>query len=117
MNGFLKILWVLAYHDWKTKPLIVNFNNILSFEEMSKIQNAFAENRTSFPLMAIFTPYNKSSSFWTKKEPIGPIFSRLIKLAQATYITFHQQLDNIFKSDFMVTINHQTDCQFYLSSF
>lgn len=80
--GFKRFLNLLATHDWKTTPLMVNLNHEFTAEDLTEIPNRFSKERTTLPLMFISTPLDKYSSHWTKKSPTVPILQRLVLLAQ-----------------------------------
>ncbi|XP_056022983.1 nucleolar protein 6-like isoform X2 [Ostrea edulis] len=82
MVGFQRFLYLVGYHDWKSNPLMVNFNNEFTAEDLKEIPSQFHKDRSSQPLMFLSTPFDKHSSCWTKRSPSAPILQRLVLLAQ-----------------------------------
>ncbi|XP_073536523.1 nucleolar protein 6 isoform X2 [Phyllobates terribilis] len=90
--GFLRFLNLLASYDWKSSPLIVNFNGDLTDADFSEIQNDFTATRDKLPVMFIATPKDRKMSVWTKKKPTAQILQRLIILTSESLTTVEKQL-------------------------
>lgn len=90
--GFLRFLNLLATHDWKNSPLIVNLNGNLTDADITEIQKEFTSSRAKLPVMFIATPKDKNMSVWTKEKPTAQILQRLIILAAESLMTLEKQL-------------------------
>ncbi|KAK3096655.1 hypothetical protein FSP39_002142 [Pinctada imbricata] len=80
--GFQRWLHLLANHDWKMSPLMVNLNNKFTSDDFIEIPSRFQKERTTLPLMFIATPEDKTMSIWTRKMPTAPLLNRMMLLAQ-----------------------------------
>lgn len=65
-TGFLRFLELLARHDWKHCPIIVNLNDKLSKEEVVAIKKQFSKRRETLPPLFISIPDDQMQSVWTK---------------------------------------------------
>ncbi|KAK0168959.1 hypothetical protein PV327_002715 [Microctonus hyperodae] len=80
--GFLRLLEFFARERWSTDPVIVNFNNEMSREDIVSIENSFETKRETLPPLFISTPYDHDNSIWTKKVPTNLILNRVSSLAK-----------------------------------
>lgn len=64
--GFLRFLSMLASFDWKSTPIVLNFHDKLSLEDVSAIELDFVKRRSQLPPLFIVTPEDKTSSVWTR---------------------------------------------------
>ncbi|XP_065200916.1 nucleolar protein 6 [Planococcus citri] len=80
---FIRFLNLLSSGNWHIEPVVVNFNNELSREDIVEIDSFFNLNRSSLPALFIVTPFDKSGITWTKEEPSLIILNRVAKLANA----------------------------------
>ncbi|XP_076620123.1 nucleolar protein 6 Mat89Ba [Colletes latitarsis] len=90
--AFLRILEIFARGHWNTDPIIVNFNNEMSSEEIAAVETLFASSRDSLPPLFISTPYDQQKSLWTKKAPTTLILNRITMLARQSLKLFEEQL-------------------------
>ncbi|XP_012273791.1 nucleolar protein 6 [Orussus abietinus] len=90
--AFLRFLESCARNDWSTDPIIVNFNDLLSKEEILEIENLFGTARDTLPPLFIATPYDLKRSLWTKKAPTQVILNRINCLAREALKLFELQL-------------------------
>ncbi|XP_058808859.1 nucleolar protein 6 [Phymastichus coffea] len=79
---FLRFLEAFANEHWHTDPIIVNFNDEMTREEIVEIENLFGTSRDTLPTLFICTPYDKQASIWTKKAPTTLILNRISALAK-----------------------------------
>ncbi|KAF7989496.1 hypothetical protein HCN44_008170 [Aphidius gifuensis] len=84
--GFLRFLQYFSREQWTTDPIIVNFNNEMTREEILNIENHFGTSRESgsLPDLFISTPYDHLTSIWTKNSPNKIILRRVSALAKET---------------------------------
>ncbi|GFR09020.1 nucleolar protein 6 [Trichonephila clavata] len=82
--AFIRFLTLLASHDWKTAPIIVNLNNELKNENINEIYETFTSERSSLPPMVIASPLDRRGDMWTKKKPHALILKRVSILANAS---------------------------------
>ncbi|XP_059610144.1 nucleolar protein 6 [Phlebotomus argentipes] len=87
--GFLRFLHLIAYTNWQSEMIIVNFNESLSQEEISKMEGNFLSSRDNFPPLTIVTSFDSSKhSIWSKSAPILQVLVRVSLLAK-------QMLDSV----------------------
>ncbi|XP_043670065.1 nucleolar protein 6 [Vespula pensylvanica] len=90
--AFLRVLEIFAREYWNTDPVIVNFNDEMSKEEIIEVETLFGKSRDTLPHLFISTPYDQQGSLWTKKAPTVLILNRICLLAQESLKLFEQQL-------------------------
>ncbi|XP_046821739.1 nucleolar protein 6 [Vespa crabro] len=90
--GFLRVLEIFAREYWNTDPVIVNFNDEMSKEEIIEVETLFGKSRDTLPPLFISTPYDQQGSLWTRKAPTVLILNRICLLAQESLKLFEQQL-------------------------
>ena len=91
--AFFRFLQLVACHDWSTQPLVINFNNDLTPEELRDIETAVTAQRTQHksPLVLV-TPYDPSGVAFTRSTPPLPVWSRLMLLARESLKLLERQL-------------------------
>lgn len=91
--AFLRFLQLVASYEWNSQPLIINFNNDLSPEELRDIETAISAQRTQLksPLVLV-TPYDPSGVAFTRCKPALPVWSRLMILARESLKLLERQL-------------------------
>ncbi|XP_020297478.1 nucleolar protein 6 [Pseudomyrmex gracilis] len=90
--AFLRFLEVVARAHWNTDPVIVNFNNEMSNEEIVAVETLFNTARSSLPPLFISTPYDQQKSLWTREAPSLLILNRISALAKASLESFNDML-------------------------
>lgn len=90
-TAFIRFLQLLALYSWNVGPLIVNFNNELSNEEIEEIRTSFTSQQSSSPVV-IVTPFDREGSMWTKKAPDHLILQQLITTAQSSFEKISKQM-------------------------
>ncbi|XP_066597044.1 nucleolar protein 6 isoform X2 [Prorops nasuta] len=117
--GFLRLLELFSQNNWNTDPIIVNFNNEMSREEIVKVETLFGTSRSTLPLLFISTPYDQQKSLFTRKAPSYMILKRISSLAKASLQLFENQLlsesVNNFKAMFRPPLT-DFDCLIRLES-
>ena len=98
--AFLRMLEVLARGHWNTDPVIVNFNDEMSREEIVAVETHFGSSRNTLPPLFISTPYDQQTSIWTRKAPTTLILNRITELAKQSLKLFEDQLFIKSVSDF-----------------
>jgi len=85
--GFLRVLRLIVEFDWLHEPLIINFNQKLTNEEIFDLQNQFKTDRSKLPAMCLMP----SIAFHDNSLPTVPIFKRVVQLAKEAmnYIEKH----------------------------
>ncbi|KAI4493829.1 hypothetical protein M0804_002005 [Polistes exclamans] len=91
--AFLRVLEMFAREYWNTDPVIVNFNDEMSKEEIIEVETLFGTSRDSLPPLFISTPYDQKESLWTKKAPSVLILNRICLLARESLKLFEQQFN------------------------
>ena len=82
--GFCRFLKLLATHDWRMIPLVVNLNAEFTPEKINEILLDFAKNRQNYPAFSIISPVDPESK-WTQQTPSVVVFNRILILAAKTY--------------------------------
>ncbi|KZC04307.1 Nucleolar protein 6 [Dufourea novaeangliae] len=90
--AFLRMLESFARGHWNTDPVIVNFNNEMTREEIIAVETLFGSSRNSLPPLFISTPYDQQRSLWTRKAPTTLVLNRITALARQSLKLFEDQL-------------------------
>ncbi|KAL1117563.1 hypothetical protein AAG570_003878 [Ranatra chinensis] len=99
--AFLRFLDVLATTNWYVEPVIINFNGLLTRDQVTEIEKHFTSQRACLPAMFVATPYDTSGRLWTQKAPTLANLVRLAKLASLTlrlienYLVSSQPVDKL----------------------
>lgn len=79
--GFQRFLYLLANTDFRAVPIIINFNDKLTAQDVSTLELEFVKLRTTLPALFIATPFDQRGSVWTRQlSPV--ILGRAQLLAQ-----------------------------------
>ncbi|XP_017766382.1 PREDICTED: nucleolar protein 6 [Eufriesea mexicana] len=116
---FLRLLEMFAKGHWNTDPVIVNFNNEMSREEIIAVETLFGSSRDSLPPLFISTPYDQQRSLWTRKAPSILILNRITALARQSLKLYESQLFTKVLLDFKPLFRPpltEYDCLIYLKS-
>lgn len=91
--AFFRFLQLVSCFDWTSQPLIINFNNDLTPEEIRDTETSVAAQRTQLksPLVLV-TPYDPSGVAFTRTTPPLPVWSRLMVLASESLKLLERQL-------------------------
>lgn len=91
--GFLRFLHLMGTTNWQNEMIIVNFNESLTQEEVSKIETTFQASRDNYPPLTIMTSFDASkNSIWSKSAPILQILVRVSVLAKEFLDTVEKNL-------------------------
>nr|XP_012136698.1 PREDICTED: nucleolar protein 6 isoform X1 [Megachile rotundata] len=90
--AFLRLLEIFARGHWNTDPVIINFNNEMTREEILAVETFFGSSRNSLPPLFISTPYDQQRSLWTRKAPTTLILNRITALARQSLKLFEDQI-------------------------
>ncbi|XP_033341934.2 nucleolar protein 6 Mat89Ba [Megalopta genalis] len=90
--AFLRMLEIFARGHWTTDPVIVNFNNEMTKEEIVAVETLFGSSRKSLPPLFISTPYDQQKSLWTKKAPTNLVLNRITALARQSLKLYEGQI-------------------------
>ncbi|XP_066143685.1 nucleolar protein 6 isoform X2 [Euwallacea fornicatus] len=80
--SFLRFLKFFSEFQWEQQPLIVNFNEEISKEDLRELRDKFTENRIFLQPLYIVTPYDQGQSFFTAPNPSREILCRVKQLAK-----------------------------------
>ena len=96
LQGFRRFLSLIAAHDWKEEPLVVNVNDKLTPEISRDIREEFDKARKAKrgALMYIATPHDPFCMSWTHSSPKATVLSQIVLYAQST----EQQISSILSS-------------------
>ncbi|KAL3993759.1 Nrap family protein, partial [Acanthocheilonema viteae] len=92
--GFFHFLILLSTHNWLMKPLLVDFNDKWTEEDIDEMENEFIKMRPVLPVMVICTTVDRSGCRWTREEPQPLILKRIIALAKASATLIEQHISN-----------------------
>lgn len=92
--GFFRWLQLLATADWKTDYVLLNFNNGLSSEQLSKIESQFLNDRDSFPFLSIISSGGESKEWvvWSNRAPLMELVARVAVLSKHCLQSVEQEL-------------------------
>ena len=91
--AFLRFLQLVACYDWNAQPLVINFNDGLTAEELRDIDSSISAKRVQHPVsIVLVTPYDHSGVAFTREKPPKPVWSRLMVLAHESLKLLEQQL-------------------------
>ncbi|CAG9533984.1 unnamed protein product [Cercopithifilaria johnstoni] len=93
--GFFHFLILLSTHNWLMKPLLVDFNNEWTEEDIDEMEKEFIKMRPVLPVMVICTAVDRSGCRWTREEPQPLILKRMIALAKASAALIEQHISNL----------------------
>jgi len=87
-QGFLRFLHLLATFDWSERPLLVNFDDSLTPEDVDTIRKTFEQHRSQTkaerrcPLWVAY-PEDKTDNVWVTARPLSAlIWRRVVALAR-----------------------------------
>lgn len=97
--GFRRFLKLMALHDWKELPLVVNHENQLKLDEITRIKDVMSVDRSKFPAMVVCTPFDRetSPSPWTSSEPNEANLELLRKICTKALAYFDEQIIGRFE--------------------
>ncbi|XP_061927318.1 nucleolar protein 6 isoform X2 [Apis cerana] len=116
---FLRVLEMFARGHWNTDPIIVNFNDEMSKEDIIAVETLFGSSRDSLPPLFISTPYDQQRSLWTKKAPSILVLNRITMLAKQCIKLYEVQFFTKVLLDFKPLFRPpltEYDCLIYLKS-
>lgn len=97
--GFVRWLQLVAASDWRTDMVVLNFNDGLTTEQLSRLEACWLSDRDAFPVLCIVTPAatattstvaaaaaaqtNQTSAWtvWTEEAPLREVVARVAVLA------------------------------------
>ncbi|XP_075220979.1 nucleolar protein 6 Mat89Ba isoform X2 [Lycorma delicatula] len=93
-TAFLRVLNILANRNWCLEPIIINFNQELTRDDITEIEQSFRTGRdnNSLPGLFIATSYDKTGIVWTRDAPTLPILFHVAKLAKESLSILETQL-------------------------
>ncbi|KAI9822361.1 MAG: hypothetical protein M1827_000080 [Pycnora praestabilis] len=88
MTGFLRTILFISRWDWRTDPLIVDFNGEMTDKDINSINTRFEAWRkidSSLNRIVLFAAsnYNPEGTIWTEKGPSKVAAARMTSLARA----------------------------------
>ena len=104
-TGFLRALRVLSTWNWRSSPMVVNFNEewtTRNYRELSRRltserRKQLEEKTPSIASMLIVTPFDKQISEWTLGGPPPFVLSRLVAVSKASLPVLLESLDQSSK--------------------
>lgn len=99
-TGFFRFLHMLAHTNWKTDLILLNFNDDISTDAVSKLETKFIAERDSFPPLCIATSCGEADKhiIWTKKVPTVEVLARVTVLARHAITLVQENLFEHFEA-------------------
>lgn len=94
--GFFRALSLIGTFPWKTTPLIIDIDSEMKEDEFRSIEDWFRQDG-GYCLLAICTPFDKTSFLTQNKPSEKSILTRLIHLTKQTFLEESQNLNSIFQ--------------------
>nr|CAI5842983.1 unnamed protein product [Callosobruchus analis] len=91
--AFLRFLKFFSDFDWELQPIVVNFNEDISGEEVTAAEAKLQQNRSQYPPLYIITPYDQGLSVFTKSAPTKEVLFRVRQLARESLRFVSDSLD------------------------
>ncbi|CAB3380089.1 Hypothetical predicted protein [Cloeon dipterum] len=91
-TAFIRFLQLLARAPWTSEPIILNFREEITRQEIIEIENKFNSERSTLPPLFVVTPETRSGTVWTKHAPSSQVLYRLTQLAKASLQTLDKEL-------------------------
>lgn len=106
--GFFRWLQFLATADWKTDYILLNFNNGLSGEQLSKLESQFLKDRDSFPFLTIVSSCGESKEWvvWSNRAPVMELVARVAVLSAHCLESIEQELHSTTGPIIQVSFNN-----------
>ncbi|CAG9764718.1 unnamed protein product [Ceutorhynchus assimilis] len=82
--AFLRFLKFIAEFQWELQPVLVNFNEEITKEDIADLESKFQQNRAAVQPLYIIMPYDQGQSIFTKHSPSKETLHRVQGLAHAT---------------------------------
>lgn len=120
MTGFLRTLAFISKWDWQSEPLIVDFGNEISTEDVEDISlrfNAWRKIDPGMNRMVIYAASNldPDGMSWTEQVPSKVIATRFTRLARAACILAKEQMMNMEPSALFATSIAEYDFVIHLN--
>lgn len=90
--GFRRFLMLVAQHDWGQNPLVVNFDDQLKSDEITHLKDLMNEDRSKYPPIVIYTPYDKEISPFTRPHPSLSQLDLLCRISAKAFEFFNQDI-------------------------
>lgn len=90
--GFRRFMMLIAQHDWKQNPLVVNFDDQLKMDEIKHLKDLMEEDRSKYPPLVIYTPYDKEVSPFTRPDPSPPQLDLLCRISTKALEFFNKDI-------------------------
>ncbi|XP_030756647.1 nucleolar protein 6 [Sitophilus oryzae] len=95
--SFLRFLKFISEFQWELQPLVVNFNDELSKEDLADLESKFQQHSDTIQPLYIITPYDQGASLFTKESPTREI---LIRIRQLANITLNLMSESVIEQKF-----------------
>lgn len=90
--GFRRFLKLIATYNWEQSPLVVNFDNQIKMDEISKLRDSMSEDRSKYPPIVICTPFDREPSPWTRSNPVQRSLDLLVRICTKAYDYFNTEV-------------------------
>ncbi|XP_078495904.1 nucleolar protein 6-like [Ciona intestinalis] len=95
--GFLRFLHFVSTFDFNSTPVVVDFNDELTNEDINHIHTHFLTNRTSLPPISIMNNKDRLASPWSTSGPSKIILRRMKDLARISLVKMEGQISGADK--------------------
>lgn len=90
--GFRRFLELVAKFDWSQLPLIVNLDDQMKEDEITRVRDSMLEDRRKFPPLVVCTPYDKGISPWTRENPSQESLDLLVMICTKAHQYFNKEI-------------------------
>ncbi|XP_060535133.1 nucleolar protein 6 isoform X3 [Cylas formicarius] len=80
--SFLRFLKFISELQWFIQPVIVNFNEEISKEDITELESTLQHNRQKVQPLYIIIPYDQGQSIFTKHSPTKEVLHRIKSLSE-----------------------------------
>ncbi|CAH1153543.1 unnamed protein product [Phaedon cochleariae] len=81
-GAFFRFAKFFSEFDWKLQPIIVNFNDDMSKEEVSTLESKFQANRGAYSPLFIIMQYDQGLSLLTQTSPSEEVLASIKRLSK-----------------------------------
>lgn len=104
--AFLRFLQLLSKTDLTLKPIIIDFNQEMTSEDITQADTLCSSRKrlAQGPPLFIATPWDLSGEIWTKNSPTAPVLLRVRGLAQRAYQLLIKNVSNGHRFNYKVPL-------------
>eukprot|EP00210_Caulerpa_lentillifera_P005977 g5712.t1 len=95
LSAFFRALYLIGTFPWRNTPLVVDLDSEMTDEELRGVEDWYKQD-TGERLLAVCTPFDRTSSLTDDKPLEKSVLSRLIHLAEQTVLLSCPDLASVF---------------------